>query len=92
MKKAVLYARVSGDLQAKEGTIESQVLALKQQIATAGHVLVKEYIDNGFSGPRLDRPGLDELRRDLRTPLFEVIGQYLSGCSIELDLGRPFEC
>ena len=41
MKKAVLYARVSGDLQAKEGTIESQVLALKQQIANAGHVLVK---------------------------------------------------
>jgi DNA invertase Pin-like site-specific DNA recombinase len=52
MKKAVLYARVSGDLQAKEGTIESQVLALKQQIAAAGHVLVKEYIDNGFSGLR----------------------------------------
>jgi site-specific DNA recombinase len=73
MKKAVLYARVSGDLQAKEGTIESQVLALKKQIATAGHVLVKEYIDNGFSGPRLDRPGLDELRRDLRTPLFDII-------------------
>ena len=62
MKKAVLYARVSGDLQANEGTIESQVLALKQQITTAGHVLVKEYLDNGFSGPRLDRPGLDELR------------------------------
>jgi site-specific DNA recombinase len=73
MKKAVLYARVSGDLQAKEGTIESQVLALKKQIATAGHVLVKEYIDNGFSGPRLDRPGLDELRQDLRTPLFDII-------------------
>jgi site-specific DNA recombinase len=56
MKKAVLSARVSGDLQAKEGTIESQVLALKKQIAAAGHKLVKEYIDNGFSGPRLDRP------------------------------------
>jgi len=59
MKQAALYARVSGDLQAKEGTIESQVLALKKQIATAGHVLVKEYIDNGFSGPRFDRPALN---------------------------------
>jgi len=35
MKRAVLYARVSGDLQAKEGTIESQVLALRKQIAAA---------------------------------------------------------
>ena len=33
MKRAALYARVSGDVQAKEGTIESQVLALKKQIA-----------------------------------------------------------
>jgi hypothetical protein len=46
MKRAV-YARVSGDLQAKEGTIESQVLALKKQIAVAGHALVREYIDDG---------------------------------------------
>ena len=73
MQRAALYARVSGDLQAKEGTIESQVLALKKQITTAGHVLVKEYLDNGFSGPRLDRPGLDELRHDLHTSLFDSI-------------------
>jgi site-specific DNA recombinase len=67
MKKAALYARVSGDLQAKEGTIESQVLALRKQIAAAGHVLVKEYIDNGFSGPRFDRPALNEMRKDVKT-------------------------
>jgi site-specific DNA recombinase len=73
MKKAALYARVSGDLQAKEGTIESQVLALKKQIATAGHMLVKEYVDNGFSGPRFDRPALNELRKDVKTDLFDVI-------------------
>ena len=95
MKKAVLYARVSGDLQAKEGTIESQVLALKQQIATAGHLLVKQYIDNCFSGPRLDRPGLDELRHDLRTSLFDVI-YFLDADRIDarhpLDPKRPASC
>ena len=37
MKRAALYARVSGDLQAKEGTIESQVLALKKQIRRGRH-------------------------------------------------------
>jgi site-specific DNA recombinase len=73
MKRAVLYARVSGDLQAKEGTIESQVLTLKKQIAVAGHALVREYSDEGFSGPRLDRPALDQLRKDLKTNLFDVV-------------------
>ena len=66
MKRAVLYARVSTDAQQKEGTIASQVLELKRQIAAAGDVLVKEYIDNGYSGTLLDRPALEELRRDLQ--------------------------
>ncbi len=61
------------DLQAKEGTIESQVLALKKQIAATNHVLVKEYIDDGFSGSRFDRPALDQMRSDLKTNLFDVI-------------------
>jgi hypothetical protein len=58
MKRAVLYARVSTDAQQKEGTIESQVLELKRQIAAAGDVLVREYGS---------RPGLETLRRDVRT-------------------------
>jgi hypothetical protein len=37
---------------------------LKKQIGRAGHVLVKEYIDDGYSGTMLDRPTLEELRRD----------------------------
>jgi DNA invertase Pin-like site-specific DNA recombinase len=49
MKRATLHARVSGDLQAREGTIESQVFALKAQIEAAGHKLVKEYLDNSFA-------------------------------------------
>jgi DNA invertase Pin-like site-specific DNA recombinase len=50
-------------LQAKEGTIESQVLALRKQIAAAGHEIVREYIDDGYPGARLDRPALDEMQR-----------------------------
>ena len=73
MKKAVLYARVSSDLQKKEKTIESQILELRKQITKAGDALVKEYIDNGYSGARLDRPAMDELRRDLKTNLFDTI-------------------
>jgi site-specific DNA recombinase len=73
MKKAVLYARVSSDLQRKEKTIDSQILELKKQIVDAGDVLVKEYVDDGYSGARLDRPALDQFRKDLKTNLFETI-------------------
>jgi hypothetical protein len=44
MTRAVLYARVSSDLQRKEGTIESQVAELKRQIAEAGHVTAPQPI------------------------------------------------
>jgi site-specific DNA recombinase len=54
MTKAALYARVSSDGQKQERTIESQVAELKRQIAAAGHQLVKEYIDDGYSGAYLD--------------------------------------
>jgi site-specific DNA recombinase len=73
MTKAALYARVSTDAQKQEGTIKSQVLELKRQIAAAGHVLVKEYIDDGLSGTQLDRPGLDQMRKDIKTGVFEAI-------------------
>jgi site-specific DNA recombinase len=73
MTRAVLYARVSTDLQQKEGTIESQVATLRRQIADAGHELVKEYIDDGYSGTLLVRPALDELRADLKTGLFDAV-------------------
>jgi DNA invertase Pin-like site-specific DNA recombinase len=73
MKRAVLYARVSTDAQQKEGTIDSQVLELKRQIATAGDVLVKQYVDDGYSGTLLDRPALEELRRDVKTNLFDAV-------------------
>src|SRR5262245_47129666 len=73
MKKAVLYARVSSDVQKKERTIESQIIELKSQITNAGNVLVKEYVDDGYSGARLDRPALEELRQDMKTPLFDSV-------------------
>jgi site-specific DNA recombinase len=74
MKKAIIYARVSSDLQKKEGTIESQILELKKQVTTNGDVLVDEYIDEGFSGAILDRPAMNRLREDLKVKdKFEII-------------------
>ncbi len=73
MKKAVLYARVSSSRQEKEKTIASQISELKKQIQDNGDSLVKEYIDNGYSGALLDRPALNELRQDLKSDLFDTI-------------------
>ena len=49
------------------------MLELKKQIARAGHVLVKEYIDDGYSGTMLDRPALEELRQDAKGDVFDAI-------------------
>jgi site-specific DNA recombinase len=73
MKRAALYARVSTDRQQQEQTIASQVLELKKQIARSGNVLVKEYIDDGYSGALLDRPGLEALRQDAKADVFDAI-------------------
>jgi DNA invertase Pin-like site-specific DNA recombinase len=62
MTKAALYARVSTDAQQKEGTIESQLVELRKQVAAAGHELVEEYIDDGCTGMVLDRPALNRMR------------------------------
>lgn len=73
MEKAVYYARVSTSLQEERGTIESQKSELIQQIKKDGNILIREYSDNGWSGTRLDRPALDELRNDVKTNLFDVV-------------------
>jgi site-specific DNA recombinase len=73
MKKAVLYARVSSEIQKTEHTIDSQIIELKKQVAENGDILVREYIDEGYSGTRLHRPALDQLREDLATDLFDIV-------------------
>jgi site-specific DNA recombinase len=71
--RAALYARVSTERQADRGTIGSQVQLLRQHIATIGDELVGEYIDDGYSGARLDRPGLDALRDAAEAGLLERV-------------------
>src|SRR5215468_2771916 len=73
MTKAALYARVSTDAQQKEGTIESQLVELRRQIVAAGDTLIKEFIDDGYSGAYLDRPALEELRASLKTDTFDAV-------------------
>ena len=57
-----IYARVSTDAQEARGTIGSQLEVLRARVAAEGDELVAEFIDDGYSGARLDRPGLDAMR------------------------------
>ncbi len=71
--RVALYARVSTEAQEARGTIGSQVSALRERIAAEGHQLVREFCDDGHSGGRLDRPGLDALRDDAEAGLFDEV-------------------
>jgi len=68
-----VYARVSTERQANRGTIGSQLEALRAHVTAAGEELVGEYVDDGLSGARLDRPGLDALRDAAEAGLFETV-------------------
>ena len=46
---------------------------LREHIAAAGDELVGEYVDDGHSGARLDRPGLDALRDAAEAGLIERV-------------------
>jgi site-specific DNA recombinase len=59
-----LYGRVSGDQQEKEDTIASQLEAVTQRIASDGLECDPDlqFVDDGYSGYTLARPGLERLR------------------------------
>ena len=62
--QVALYARVSSEQQAQASTINSQIIAIQERIKADGHALLSEnqYLDDGYSGSILMRPGLERLR------------------------------
>ena len=64
LRVAASYARVSGEQQVKEETIDSQLEAVMQRIASDALVCDPEmrFVDDGYSGSILARPGLERLR------------------------------
>ena len=62
--RTAVYARVSTTRQAQAQTIEQQLDRLRAAAAERGWELEDRHVyrDDGFSGARLGRPGLDRLR------------------------------
>ena len=73
--RAAIYARVSTERQERQQTIDSQIAALSAWADEAGHELRAEHAfrDEGYSGARLDRPGLDALRDAVRDAEVDIV-------------------
>jgi site-specific DNA recombinase len=71
--KIAIYARVSTDAQKKDGTIDSQIEALRDYARTHNLNIAFECFDDGYSGTTLDRPGLDQLRDLAQTGTIEGV-------------------
>jgi site-specific DNA recombinase len=61
MKTCAIYARVSTEEQVKNTSLRGQLDACRQHAVSRGYTVIKELAED-FSGARLDRPGLTELR------------------------------
>jgi site-specific DNA recombinase len=62
-KRAILYARVSTDEQARSGySLAQQLEALRAYAAREGYGALEEVADAGQSGASLERPGMDRVR------------------------------
>lgn len=67
-----IYVRISTEEQSQY-SISSQLKACRQK---AQSPTVKEYIDDGYSGEFLDRPGLSKLRQDIRDGIITKVICY----------------
>jgi site-specific DNA recombinase len=63
LKRAILYARVSTDEQARSGySLAQQLEALREYAVREGYEVLEEVADAGQSGASLERPGMDRVR------------------------------
>lgn len=75
MKTTAIYVRVSTERQSQAQTIEQQVERLHDHLRAEGQLLADNHIfrDDGYSGASLNRPGLDQLRDQVRRACFERV-------------------
>src|SRR5215204_371897 len=73
-KRAILYARVSTDEQAKSGySIADQLGTLRIYAAEKGYDVIEECVDDGWSGGDPDRPGLRRVMELAQMGTVEVV-------------------
>src|SRR5437870_11728122 len=65
--QVAIYARVSSEQQAEAHTVASQVAAVQERVAADGLTVSEamQFLDEGYSGATLIRPGLERLREGM---------------------------
>jgi site-specific DNA recombinase len=73
--RVAIYVRVSTQRQAQAQTIEQQIARLRAHSETQGWKLEPEHVflDDGYSGAKLNRPGLDSLRDRAALAEFDAV-------------------
>lgn len=76
--RAAIYARVSTERQERQQTIASQLSALRDWARAQRYALAEAHVfrDEGYSGSRLDRPGLDGLRDAVHDGSVDVVAVF----------------
>ena len=76
--RVAIYARVSTERQECQQTIDSQLAALHAWVQAQSHALSDAHVfrDEGYSGSRLGRPGLDGLRDAVRDAAVDVVAVF----------------
>jgi len=76
--RVAIYARVSSDQQVEGGTVASQLAALQARLAQDGARLEPacRFVDEGYSGATLVRPGLERLRDLVTTGTLDRVYVY----------------
>jgi DNA invertase Pin-like site-specific DNA recombinase len=69
VKKVAIYARVSSNDQ----HLNTQLYDLRKLAAQRGFEITREYCDQGISGSKARRPGLDSMMNDARRGEFSVV-------------------
>lgn len=75
-KLIAIYARVSTARQEEEQTVLTQLQALHEYSKENNLTIVKEYVDEGWSGDILARPALDNLRQDGKRKIWDAVLIY----------------
>ena len=70
MKKVAIYARVS---TTNDQSCERQLVELRQVAENHNWTIVDEYIDEGISGAKRNRPALDRMLKDALLRKFDVV-------------------
>ena len=76
IKLIATYARVSTARQEEEQTVKNQQISMSEFAKNNGCTIIREYIDEGWSGTILMRPQLDKLREDAKQKQWDAVLIY----------------